>query len=189
MKILTKRIINAAVAAAILTSAFTGCALPADERTTAENAGLSEDAGKTTTAAEVTGATTGSSAEPETDAVTELETEPETDAELWSPLPEKLEKVYSQAKLEDEFRDNEVFFTVFPQYNKKTYTLEDFTDIDCIAIEELMSADENMKNPSRIFLLTLKGHSKANVLEAIKKLEQRADIYCADPHYKEYLIE
>ncbi len=45
-----------------------------------------------------------------------------------------------------------------------------------------------MKNPSRIFLLTLKEHSKANVLEAIKKLEQRADIYCADANHISHLI-
>ncbi len=45
-----------------------------------------------TGATEVTEATTGSSAEPETDAVTEPETEPETDAELWSPLPEEIRK-------------------------------------------------------------------------------------------------
>ncbi len=103
--------------------------------------------------------------------------------------PPQLEKQYSIAKLEDKFTDNEVLITVFPSYNKKDYSTDDFAEINCTEIEELMSADETISIPSRIFCLTLAEHSKSNVLEAIKKLELREDIYCADVNTIHELID
>ncbi len=95
-------------------------------------------------------------------------------------FPSQPPKIICTYTLEDEFEDNKILVIVYPQWNQKEYTVDDFTQISCIAIEEIFKPKQN-ESPSRIFELTLDQHSKENVLECIRILEQREDVYCAEP--------
>lgn len=94
---------------------------------------------------------------------------------------ETIEKIYCTATLEDDFYDNEILIVLMPEYNTATYTAADFSEIACIDLKEL-TASVVPGEPTRIFLLTIPGHSKQNVLDAIKELEKRPDIYSAEPN-------
>lgn len=93
----------------------------------------------------------------------------------------EIEKVYSTATIEDSFTDNEVLLVMMPEYNETAYTIADFSDVGCTAMEELFY-DTEPGVLSRIILLTLDQNSKQNVLDAIHILEQREDIYSAEPN-------
>ena len=94
---------------------------------------------------------------------------------------DSLEKVFCTATLEDEFRDNQIVIVVFPEYNKTPYTIEDFVDVGCIELIELSyTVPDGVLG--RMFELTLNEHCKQNVLDCIKILEARADIYSAEPN-------
>ncbi len=95
---------------------------------------------------------------------------------------ETLEKVYCQATIDDDFTDNEILIITMPFANYKEYIPEDFANINCIGIEEL-SCNIKEDDLCRTIELTIEGHSKQNVLEAIDILESRNDIYCAQPNY------
>ncbi len=89
------------------------------------------------------------------------------------PQPDKL---LSPATLEDDFSDNEILVGVYPQWNLFDFTVEDFSDVGCIAMREIFKADHN-NSPSRMFVLTLDQSSKENVLSCIKILEVRPEFY------------
>ena len=92
------------------------------------------------------------------------------------------EKVYCNATLDDAFADDEILITVYPEWNNKAYSIRDFSDIDCISVEELFNSD-NPRKPSRILKIVLEKQSKQYVLDAIRILEEREDIYVAEPNY------
>ena len=97
-------------------------------------------------------------------------------------VEDSIEKVYCEATLEDDFTDNEILIVVTPENNFKEYTVNDFSAIGCIEIEDL-TIEPKENELCRIFHLTLSGHSKQNVLDSIKVLEEREDIYSAEPNY------
>lgn len=99
---------------------------------------------------------------------------------------ETIEKIYCNATLEDDFADNEILIVLMPEYNTKAYTATDFSEIDCTELEEL-SINVKPGALGKIFLLTIPGHSKQNVLDAIKLLEKRPDIYSAEPNHISHL--
>ena len=47
---------------------------------------------------------------------------------------ESINKVYCNATLEDEFDDNKVIIIVMPEHNFESYTVSDFSDINCVEI-------------------------------------------------------
>ena len=98
------------------------------------------------------------------------------------------EKVYCYATLDQNFSDNEIIIVMMPQYRNKAYTVGDFSEVDCIAIRDLWY-DEDDPTECRIMLLTLSKHSKQNVLDCIKVLEQRIDLESAEPNYQVELCE
>lgn len=86
------------------------------------------------------------------------------------------------ATINDAFTDNEILIVVKPAWNFTEYTTADFAEIGCVGIADLITDIEpNML--SRIIKLNLSVHSKQNVLDAIRLLEDREDIYCAEPNY------
>ena len=117
------------------------------------------------------------------------------------------EKVYSQATMEDDFTQDRVIITLTKQETRKfkTYTPEDFPEIDCETIEELTeglteTVEQYFKTGElqegvsvepeafrRIFRLILREKTKENVLSAIRKLERRKDIWAAEPNYISYI--
>ncbi|MBQ7355585.1 MAG: hypothetical protein IJW62_08715, partial [Clostridia bacterium] len=98
------------------------------------------------------------------------------------------EKFYTGATLENEFTENNIIIMVFPEYNFESYTAEDFAEIGCVEIKELT---RNVKPDiiNRIILLTLDKDSKQNVLDCIQILQQRTDIYSAEPNFIEHVID
>lgn len=96
--------------------------------------------------------------------------------------PEPLEKVYCQATLDDLFSDDVVLLIMFPEYNFVEYTVADFEYVGCIEVKDLTIGPTEGKL-CKILSLKLDTQSKENVLNVIKTLEQRADVYCAEPSY------
>lgn len=72
------------------------------------------------------------------------------------------QKVYCTATLEDEFTDDEILVTVFQEWNYEEYSVEDFSNIGCVSVEEILNGSRSGV-PSRILLLTLGAKSKENV--------------------------
>lgn len=98
-------------------------------------------------------------------------------------IDDSIEKVYCEATIDDDFTDNEILIVVTPENNFREYTINDFSNIGCIEIEDL-TIEPKENELCRIFHLTLSFHSKQNVLDSIKVLEEREDIYSAEPNYK-----
>lgn len=95
---------------------------------------------------------------------------------------ENLEKRYCSATLDDNFTDNEILIVIMPFANFHSYSISSFSDIGCTQIEELSyNIIENQL--SRIIKLTLAENSKQNVLNSIRWLEEKSDIYSAEPNY------
>ena len=69
-----------------------------------------------------------------------------------------------------------------PYANYYIYSIDSFSNIGCTQIEEL-SYNVIENKLSRIIKLTLLNHSKQNVLDSIRLLEERSDIYSAEPNY------
>ncbi len=99
-----------------------------------------------------------------------------------SEADDSINKVYCDATLEDGFTDNEILIVLTPDNNFREYTVNDFSNIECIEIEDLTIEPKEGKL-CRILHLTLSVHSKQNVLNSIKALEERDDIYSAEPNY------
>ena len=91
------------------------------------------------------------------------------------------EKFYCPATLENEFTEDGIIIIVFPEYNFESYTVDDFSEIGCIEVKEL-SYDVEAGVLNRFILLTLDEKSKQNVLDCIQVLQQRVDIYSAEPN-------
>ena len=89
------------------------------------------------------------------------------------------------ATLDDEFNTRKIIVWVMPSSNFKAYTPEDFAEINCIEVRDLLTNVEFKEDElGRILLLTVKSYSKGKILKCIKKLEQRDDIYQAHPGYE-----
>ena len=100
-------------------------------------------------------------------------------------VEDSIEKVYCEATIDDDFTDNEILIVVTPENNFREYAVNDFSAIGCIDIEDL-TIEPKEDELCRIFHLTLSVHSKQNVLDSIKMLEEREDIYSAEPNYIAY---
>ena len=93
-------------------------------------------------------------------------------------------KQYVEPSLDWTFYSKAVYVTVQPQYNDKVYTVEDFADIRCVAIEEATSKwDDFENNPNRIckrWLIHLDRQSKEWVIEVFKILYEREDVFLVE---------
>ena len=86
------------------------------------------------------------------------------------------------ATIDDSFSLNEIILVIMPNYASKNYTTSDFSDVNCTNIEELIWNNAN-SSYNRVIKLTIQSSSKSDVIAAIRVLEQRTDIYSADPNY------
>ncbi|MCL2621725.1 MAG: S8 family serine peptidase [Firmicutes bacterium] len=122
-------------------------------------------------------------------------------------------KVFSQATIYDEFADDTVIVTMTRKASLKLkqYKVNDFSEINLQGVRNLSTTVEekvkeqlsiNRSNDAnifqqkseqqsdiridefrQIFSLSLKDAGKENVLSAIRKLEQRDDVYAAEPNW------
>lgn len=112
------------------------------------------------------------------------------------------EKVYCNATIDDNFTDNEVLVVLTNEESLEfnEYTINDFSEINCVAIDDLTDGYKDKieqqlngtyvgNNPitletfNRILKLTLPINSKQNVLDVIDILEDRNDIISVEPNY------
>lgn len=98
-------------------------------------------------------------------------------------VTEKLQKEYCTATVDENFSPNKVIVELFSEYENVDYIVESFADVGCIKLYERWRADDDF---IKSFVLTLDKDSKENVLEMIKVLEKRDDVYCAYPCYLVY---
>ena len=108
------------------------------------------------------------------------------------------EKIYVDVNLEDDFEADKVLVTLNEEasFSSKNYTIADFSDVGCIAVENLTEEATlvaqgekqndmvNLENYRRVLSLRLNVNSKENVLETIESLMAREDVLSAEPNYK-----
>jgi len=95
---------------------------------------------------------------------------------------EEIEKIYCDATLEDTFTEKKVCVIIHPDWYDQVYTVDDFADVNCVSINS--HGDGILKGRLvKLFTLTIADEGKQSVLDAVKILEQRADIYAAQPNY------
>lgn len=88
------------------------------------------------------------------------------------------------ATVDTDFELTTIFVKVLPSYNFKEYTVEDFSKINCIEVSELFTNKEYKEGElDRWLVLKIVSFSKRTTLKAIKKLEQRDDVYFVEPNY------
>lgn len=96
------------------------------------------------------------------------------------------------------FETNTVLVTIKRAYGEinKAYTSGDFSEIGCTAVEDLTALSEdvgeldylNFEEFHQILLLTLAQSSRENVVAAIRTLERREDVLCAEPNYMDIVV-
>ena len=108
------------------------------------------------------------------------------------------EKVYYSGTIDDDFLDDSIIIVLSKEETDrlKDYTIDDFPEIDCKSVSDLMpytveAYKEKRKNNknclidfdkfNRILLLKLNEKSKVNVLRGIKELEKRPEVLSAEP--------
>lgn len=100
--------------------------------------------------------------------------------------PRDPNKPYCSATLDDYFSDHEIIVIIDQSWYEKAYTVEDFSEIGCIGIEDISDQEDYAPMLSyqyRTFVLTLQSDSKQSVLDAIRYLELREDMYFVDVKY------
>ena len=108
----------------------------------------------------------------------------------------EIDKVYCTATIDDDFTDENVIVMLNRETSRKLadYTPEDFPEIECVRVYDLLSystakyreiaaAGGVIPYYYQTLCITLAEPGKQNVLDAIKALEQRDDIYLAEPDY------
>ena len=102
-------------------------------------------------------------------------------------------KQYSYPTLQWTFYGKELYVTVQPQYNDKEYTVEDFAEIGCVAVEEDKKYYEYYSSeilPNEIYRrwrLDLGRESKEWAIEVVAKLYEREDVFLVNvDSYNEY---
>ena len=93
-------------------------------------------------------------------------------------------KTYSTATVDDDFINNKVLVVMQPNVSHLEYDKNDFQEIKCKDILTLTDDYYIKKGANKALILTLRGHSKQNVIDAVKELEKRADVLLAEPAYE-----
>ena len=84
--------------------------------------------------------------------------------------------------MEDDFSLTEILVVIMPYENSTVYTKNSFIDIGCLSVNEL-TAHNSRNDLRRILELQVACKDKSELLQCIKLLEQRSDIYSAEPNY------
>lgn len=79
------------------------------------------------------------------------------------------------------FAEDSVIICVYPFANTYEFTPEDFPELQCSAVYSLASSSDT--TPTRLIILSLKDGSRQAVIDAIKCLQLRADVYSAGADY------
>lgn len=96
---------------------------------------------------------------------------------------QKYGKKYCEATTEMEYALDGVIIIVYPFANHVTYTPDDFAEIGCTGVQVLTEGNPERDEHNKIIFLKIPNSTKQGILDAIKLLEQRPDIYVAQPNY------
>lgn len=96
------------------------------------------------------------------------------------PVVEDDDETDESSEIQNSFADDRVLVLIKPPYSDKDYSVEDFSDVGCIELEEY---DLSEDTEGRLYVLTLDVHSKENVLAVVEKLNEREDIFAAACDY------
>ncbi len=111
----------------------------------------------------------------------ETTAEETTEGQTENLMEGKKHKIPNTATLDQNFADNKIVVGVQPYMIDYPYTKDDFAEVGCIRLEILMLGNEKNGNRSLHMRLTLDQSSKQHVLDMIKLLEKREDLYYAHP--------
>ena len=90
-------------------------------------------------------------------------------------------KTYDLPAEDSKFAEDSVIICVYPFANTYEFTPEDFPELQCSAVDSLASSSDT--TPTRLIILSLKNGSRQAVIDAIKCLQLRADVYSAGANY------
>ena len=117
----------------------------------------------------------------------ETKESPETEEDRDAIISSFFRKRYCVVSIDEDFEDNEVSLRTTPAASVREYTVEDFADVGCT---EILYTKEYKKIPGtnievtwRFYVLKLATHSKENVINAIRILEQRDDVFYVRPMF------
>ena len=85
------------------------------------------------------------------------------------------------ATLEDNFFEHVILIEVMPSYNFKEYTPEDFSDLNCVEVRDHGGATEGKLG--RHLAIYIEENGKQAVLDAIRVLEKRRDVFAVYPDF------
>ncbi len=120
----------------------------------------------------------------QTDTDEKTSTEEEGDTTDLGEIPE-FEKLYNlDLSVDADFDDNVVLVTFMPNVYGKEYTVQDFEEIGCAEIRQVKTffqrhSETGKEYPCTYLYLVLDKHSKENVLNAVRILEQWPSVRCA----------
>lgn len=100
--------------------------------------------------------------------------------------PRDPNKIYCSAMIDEYFSDHEIIVIIDKSWFDKEYTADDFSEIGCASIVDISEQEDYksmLRYNYRTFLLTLQEASKQNVLDCIRLLELREDMYFVGVKY------
>ena len=90
-------------------------------------------------------------------------------------------KKKNNTTLEDNFSEHVILMTMMPSYNFKEYTPEDFSDLNCVEVRDL-SVKLKEGEICKILSIDIEENGKQAVLDAIRVLEKRRDVFGVYPN-------
>ncbi len=87
----------------------------------------------------------------------------------------------------ESFETNRIEVTIMPYADISRYTTKDFSEIGCSDIDIIEASNDSFT--SRKLILTVASADKASIINAVKKLRMRSDIFSANPVYLNVIKE
>ncbi|MCH5152104.1 MAG: S8 family serine peptidase [Clostridiales bacterium] len=126
-----------------------------------------------------------------------------TQSIAFAQVSDEEEKVYCKIDEDTDFADDTIMVVLTNKVSLSTkkYTVEDFSEIDCVEVEDLTEElwekvinhehsvdcdperETKAETFNRILMLKIPALGKFNVIDSIRKLEQRNDVKGANPDY------
>ena len=96
---------------------------------------------------------------------------------------QKYGKLQDGSKIGDEYALDSLIVMVYPFAYHINYTPKDFAEIGCFDVIVLSEGDLEKDGPNKILCLKIRPTTKQGILDAVRILEQRPDIYSAGPNH------
>lgn len=94
---------------------------------------------------------------------------------------QKYGKLKNGSKLEDEYAQDRLIIIVYPFAYHIDYVPEHFAEVGCVDVIVLSEPNLDNDSPNRAIEVIIRPTTKQGILDAVRILEQRADIYYVCP--------